>query len=247
MNTNNVETDSEQITTTRKPLTRRRKIIHISFLVSSIAITILFLVYLQGRLNHLTETYKNYGYIGIFLMGLIGSSAPIWPLPGYVAAFIAGGLGLNPFVIAAAAGVGEATGEWVGYFGGFGSQIAVEKLGFYARIEAWMKRRGSIVIFLVSAIPNHFIKAVGAAAGALRYPAWKYYTITFGGKYVKSLVAALIGGVLFPYFEPLLEDKNALWIVLGAGVGVAVIVGSLVYFLYYRKNKAKNRNSTTVQ
>jgi len=235
-----METASEPTEVVRKPLTRKRKTIHISFLVASIVITLLFLIYLQGRLNPLTETYKNYGYIGIFLMGLIGSSAPIWPLPGYVAAFIAGGLGLNPFVIAAAAGIGEATGEWVGYIGGFGTQIAVEKLGFYARIEAWMKRRGSIVVFLASAIPNHFVKAVGAAAGALRYPAWKYYLITFGGKYVKSLVAALIGGVLFPYFEPLLENKNTLWIVLGAGVGVAVVAGSLFYFLYYRRKRAKN-------
>ncbi|MCK5429410.1 MAG: VTT domain-containing protein, partial [Anaerolineales bacterium] len=123
--------------------------------------------------------------------------------------------------------------------------IAVEKLNFYVRIEAWMKRRGSIVIFLASAIPNHFIKAVGAAAGALRYPAWKYYLITFGGKFVKSLVAALIGGLLFPYFEPLLEGEYSLWIILLAGIGFAVVAGSLFYFLYYRKNKAKYRNSTT--
>lgn len=242
MNTNNVETDTEQIAPVKKPLTRKRKIIHISFLAASIAITLLFLIYLQGKLNYLTETYRNYGYMGVFLMGIIGSSAPIWPLPGYLAAFILGGLGFNPFVIAAAAGVGEATGEWIGYAGGFGTQIAVEKISFYPRIESWMKkRRGAIVIFLVAAIPNHFIKVVGAAAGAVRYAAWKYYLLTFGGKYIKSLVAALLGGVLFPYFEPLLENKNTLWIVLGAGLGVAVVAGTLFYFLYYRKNKAKNR------
>jgi len=178
-------------------------------------------------------------------MGLIGSSAPIWPLPGYLAAFIAGGLGWNPLLIALAAGVGESIGEWVGYVGGFDTQIAVEKLSFYTRIEAWMKRRGSIVVFLASAIPNHFIKAVGAAAGALRYPAWKYYLLTFSGKYVKSLAAALIGGLLFPYFEPLLEGEYSLWIILLAGIGMAVIVGGLIYFLYYRKNKATNDNTIT--
>ena len=107
-----------------------------------------------------------------------------------------------------------------------------------------MKRRGSIVIFLVSAIPNHFIKAVGAAAGALRYPAWKYYLVTFSGKYIKSLVAALIGGLLFPYFEPLLGGKYSLWIILLIGIGVAAIVGGLIYFFYYRRNKAKNSGST---
>ncbi len=234
-----METANEQSNTATKPLTRKRKIIHISFLVLSIGITILFLVYLQGRLAHLTETYANYGYIGVFAMGLIGSSAPVWPLPGYVAAFIAGGLGWNVFLIALAAGVGESIGEWVGYIGGFGTQIAVEKFNIYPRIEAWMKRRGSVVIFLVAAIPNHFIKVVGAAAGALRYPAWKYYLLTFGGKYAKSLVAALIGGLLFPYFEPLLEGEYSLWIILGAGIGVAVIVGGLIYFFYYRRNKTK--------
>jgi membrane protein DedA with SNARE-associated domain len=158
-----------------------------------------------------------------------------------VAAFIAGGLGWNVFLIALAVGVGESIGEWVGYAGGFGTQIAVEKLNFYERIEAWMKRRGSIVIFLAAAIPNHFIKAVGAAAGALRYPAWKYYLLTFAGKFIKSLVAALIGGLLFPYFEPLLEGEYSLWIILAAGIGIAVIAGTLFYFLYYRRNKAKNK------
>jgi uncharacterized membrane protein YdjX (TVP38/TMEM64 family) len=240
-----MEPTSKQPEVARKPLTRKSKIIHISFLVASIAITILFLVYLQGKLKYLTETYENYGYLGIFLMGLIGSSAPIWPLPGYLAAFIAGGLGWNPFLIALAAGVGESIGEWVGYIGGFGTQRAVEKLGFYTRIEVWMKRRGSIVIFLASAIPNHFIKAVGAAAGALRYPAWKYYLLTLSGKYVKSLAAALIGGLLFPYFEPLLEGEYTLWIILLAGIGMAVIVGGLIFFLYYRKNKANNGNTIT--
>jgi len=54
-----MEPTSKQPEVARKPLTRKSKIIHISFLVASIAITILFLVYLQGKLKYLTETYEN--------------------------------------------------------------------------------------------------------------------------------------------------------------------------------------------
>ena len=245
MNTNKVETDSEQITTTRKPLTRKRKIIHISFLAASVTITILFVVYLSSRLRYLTETYENYGLIGVFLMGLIGSSAPIWLVPGSVAAFFAGGLGWNVFLVALAAGIGEGIGELIGYIAGFGSQIAVEKIKFYPKIESWMKRRGSVVIFLVSAIPNHFVKVVGAAAGALHYPAWKYFLIGCAGKIIKSLAFAIAGRGLFDKVKHLLDNGAALWIIVASGIGIAVIVGGLISFLYYRKNKAKNNNSTT--
>ncbi|MBT3363248.1 MAG: VTT domain-containing protein [Chloroflexi bacterium] len=236
-----METIIEQPEAKPKPLTKRKKIIHISFLAASIVITILFAIYLTGKLEYLTETYESYGLAGVFLMGLIGSSAPIWLVPGSVAAFFAGGLGWNPFYIALAAGVGEGIGELIGYTAGFGSQIAVEKIGFYPKIKSWMKRRGWLVIFLASAIPNHFVKLVGGAAGALRYPAWKYFIIGCTGKIIKSLCFALAGRGLFNTIKPFINGGNALWIILVAGVGIAVVVGTLVYFFYYRKHRNRKQ------
>jgi len=227
-------TGSEQVEEARKYFRWRRKYFHILVLLASIAITVAFIVFL-GRLESLAEGYESYGYPGIFLMGLIGSSAPIWPMPGSMAAFIAGGIGWNPFLIALAAGVGEAIGESVGYMAGYGGQIAVEKIKFYPRIEEWMKRRGSLLVFLVSAVPNHFVKLVGAAAGALRFPVWKFYLVCCIGKIIKSLGFAYAGLGLFSLVSRYFEGQNILWIILVIGLAVAALVAGLVFWRQRKK------------
>jgi uncharacterized membrane protein YdjX (TVP38/TMEM64 family) len=53
------------------------------------------------------------------------------------------------------------------------------------------------VLFLFAAIPNFFFKLVGAAAGAMRYPFWKFLLVTLIGKTVKGIAFAFIGyGIL---------------------------------------------------
>ena len=233
-------TSSDQPVEPRQPISRKRKYIHIAILIISIAITVIFIVYL-GRLENLQDSFETYGYLGVFLMGVIGSSAPVWPIPGSLAAAIAGALGWNIFLIAVAAGVGEAIGELIGYMFGFGGQIAVERIKFYPRIVSWMKRRGSLLIFLASAVPNHFVKVVGAAAGALHYPAWKYYLISCAGKILKSLGFAIVGVLLGPLVQRLLDGEYTLWIILVAGVAAAVIAGSAAWWWWYRGSKAKKQ------
>ena len=234
-----MNTEKDNITNDAvKPAGNIRKYIHISILLISITIMVLFVIYLS-KLENLSEGFENYGLIGVFLMGLIGSSAPVWPVPGSVAALIAGGLGWNPVYIALAAGIGEAIGEWVGYMAGFGTQIAVEKISFYPRIAGWMRRRGSIVVFIVSAVPNHFVKIVGAAAGALHYPAWKYFLASCSGKILKSFAFALIGGALAPLISRILEGQYSLWIILIIGVCIAAVIGGAVAWYIRRTKKSK--------
>jgi membrane protein DedA with SNARE-associated domain len=145
------------------------------------------------------------GYGGVFLMAVIGSASPVWPLPGSWAAFIAGGLGLNPFLLGLAAGFGEPIGELAGYTAGYGGQIAINKWKRYAKIENWMRRHGGITIFLVSAIPNFFIKLATVAAGALRYPLWRFFIFCWAGKTIKSLAFAFAGAGLFDGIKALIE------------------------------------------
>lgn len=160
-------------------------------LVGALAI-ILVGVLVQKPSNPL-EYARTIGYGGVFLMGVIGSAAPIWPLPGSWAAGLAAAFGLNPFLVGLAAGLGEPIGELSGYTAGYGGQIAINRWKRYAQIENWMRRHGGLTIFIVSAIPNFFIKLATIAAGALRYPLWKFFIFCWAGKTIKSLGFAFVG------------------------------------------------------
>lgn len=143
--------------------------------------------------EYLTAT----GYAGVFLMAVIGSASPIWPLPGSWAAFVAAGLGLNPFLVGLSAGIGEAIGELSGYTAGYGGQIGLNRWKRYEQIKDWMRRHGGLTIFVVSAIPNFFIKLATIAAGALGYPLWRFFLFCWAGKTIKSLGFAFAGAGLF--------------------------------------------------
>ena len=177
---------------------------YILLLVAGVLVMILVTTLVQKPTNF-EEYITGSGYAGIFLMGVIGSASPIWPLPGSWAAFIAAGLGLNPLLAGFAAGLGEPIGELSGYTAGYGGQIVVQKWKRYAQVESWMRRHGGLTIFLVSAIPNFFIKLATAAAGALRYPLWRFVIFCWAGKTIKSLGFAFAGAGFFEGIKQLLE------------------------------------------
>jgi membrane protein DedA with SNARE-associated domain len=170
----------------------RRRLFYVSLLVAGAAAIILVTV-LVNRPDSPLEYARTIGYGGVFVMALIGSASPVWPLPGSWAAGLAAAFGLNPIAVGMLAGLGEPIGELSGYTAGYGGQIAITRWKRYAQIESWMRRHGGLTIFLVSAIPNFFIKLATIAAGALRYPVWKFLIFCWAGKTIKSLGFAAVG------------------------------------------------------
>ena len=77
-----------------------------------------------------------------------------------------------------------------GYAIGYGGRTVVEKRAFYEKVRLWMERRGTLVILLVSVIPNPFFDVVGIAAGGLRYPLLRFLAIVLVGKTLKGLIVA---------------------------------------------------------
>ena len=198
------EGDKEESTPPKTSLLTRRRLLYLSLLAAGALVMILVGVLVQKPTNF-EEYLTSSGYGGVFLMAVIGSASPVWPLPGSWAAFIAAGLGLNPFLLGLAAGIGEPIGELSGYTAGFGGQIAINRWKRYAQIERWMKKHGGLTIFFVSAIPNFFVKLATVAAGALRYPLWRFFIFCWGGKTVKSLCFAFAGAGLFDGIKALIE------------------------------------------
>lgn len=147
---------------------------------------------------------QNYGYLGAFLVGfLAGSSLPL-PLPYLVVTFTLGGV-LNPALVGVASGLGAGIGGTLVYlFGRSGSRL-LPKLGIpspdsgqppsprVARLLDWAHRRGSIVVFLMSAMLNPMFAPMAITMGALRFRLAKFLLWCSAGNIVKSLFIASCG------------------------------------------------------
>jgi membrane protein DedA with SNARE-associated domain len=198
------KTDVEQSEAPPAPPKKKGQLKYLLLLAAALLTIILVTVLVQKPTNF-DEYLKSSGYVGVFLMALIGSASPVWPLPGSWAIFIAAGLGLNPIILGLIGGIGEPIGELTGYTAGFGGQIALQRFKRYKQIENWMRRWGGPTIFVVSAIPNFFIKAATIAAGGLRYPLWRFFIFCWAGKTIKSLAFAFAGYGLFEGIRHLID------------------------------------------
>jgi membrane protein YqaA with SNARE-associated domain len=144
------------------------------------------------------------GYPGIFLVSLLGNATVILPAPS-LAIVWAMGSALPPVAVGLAAGVGEALGELTGYAAGFGGRAVIEDSKTYERLASWMQRAGGITIFVLSMIPNPFFDVAGIAAGALRYPIWRFLLFCWLGKTVKTIAVAWAGAQSLTILQPLLR------------------------------------------
>ncbi|OGO02881.1 MAG: hypothetical protein A2Y91_06510 [Chloroflexi bacterium RBG_13_54_8] len=145
--------------------------------------------------------FRQYGYLGVFLISLLASATIVAFIPSVPVIFALGGI-LNPFLVGLTAGAGEAIGELTGYLAGRtghaffikGRPMGTGRLGgLYSRLQKWVETRGSLALFLSSVIFNPFFSVIGATAGALRFPAWKFLLTVWAGKTVKWTVVSLVG------------------------------------------------------
>ena len=144
-------------------------------------------VVLRGEVTN-TDYWRTLGYPGVFFLSFLGSVAMVLPVPGLLAVCGAGGLELNLVLVGLLSGAGETIGEISGYSIGYGGRSMVEGRGPYERVRKWMQRRGGLVIFLVSLVPNPLFDLVGIAAGGLRFPLARFLAIVLVGKTLKGLI-----------------------------------------------------------
>jgi membrane protein YqaA with SNARE-associated domain len=144
---------------------------------------------------------RRYGYLGVFLIPLIGSASFILPMPG-LAVVATGGALLEPVfgipawvIVGLLAGLGETLGEITGYAAGYGGRAVLERRRFMHRLEGWMQTQGSLVMFGMSVLPNPFFDVAGVIAGAVRMPLWKFFVAVLLGKVIKNMYVAGAGAL----------------------------------------------------
>jgi membrane protein YqaA with SNARE-associated domain len=135
---------------------------------------------------------KMYGYLGIFLVSMITCSSIVVPVPGWILVATFGAI-LNPVLVGVVSGLGGTIGEMTGYLLGYGGRLAIENVGIYTRMVQWMKRWGSVTIFILALIPNPLFDVAGAAAGLLRFPVWKFVLFGAAGRIPKHIFFAYLG------------------------------------------------------
>lgn len=177
----------------------KRNFIPILMLLFVIAITVG--LFFCVRNPEIVTKLKSYGYFGAFLIGLIGNASVL--IPGIVLPILTGwgvllyphfGL-VGPVMVGLAGGAGAAIGELTGYMAGYSGRGVIERIKLYNRLVEWLKRWGVWAIFILSLVP-FFFDLAGIAAGALRFPLWKFILACWLGRtllYVGFVVLAAWG------------------------------------------------------
>lgn len=135
-----------------------------------------------------------YGYPAVFLVSLLSSATVVLPAPGF-ALVAAAGSTLNPISVAVVAGLGASLGELTAYVAGTSGQGVVKDQPLYRRLEAWMRRSGALVLFVLAAVPNPIFDVGGLIAGALSLPVWHFILATWLGKSLRFAFVAGFGAV----------------------------------------------------
>lgn len=125
----------------------------------------------------------HWGYLGAFIIGLVANATVIFPMPGLLLLFSLGA-SFNPVLVGLAGAFGGAIGEMSGYAAGYGGKKLIGRNATLRRAAVWMRKYGSAAVFLFALLPVLPLDVAGLAAGALRFPVWKFLLAAFAGKAV---------------------------------------------------------------
>ncbi|MFC1893477.1 VTT domain-containing protein [Chloroflexota bacterium] len=90
-------------------------------------------------------------------------------------------------------GIGGAIGELTGYMAGRSGRGIAQNNKWFTRSERWMRRWGTLTVFVFSLVPVLPIDVAGMAAGVLRFPIKKFLVACFFGKTLEFIAIALFG------------------------------------------------------
>ncbi len=166
-----------------------------NFYISGLAIviTILLSIVVINYREYIVEL-QSYGYVGVFIISLFAGSIMVLPIPYVAVVFTMGGV-LNPALVGVASGLGASVGAMTIYLAGYGGHSLFQNYNdaVYSRIEGWIRRRGSLAVFIMSAVFNPFFIPMAITMGMLHFRLWKFFVLCWAGNTVKSLAIAYAG------------------------------------------------------
>jgi membrane protein YqaA with SNARE-associated domain len=150
------------------------------------------------------QKYSEYGYLGVFIISVLGNATLIFPAPSFTV--VAFGAVLNPYLVGVLAGCGAAVGEMTGYTLGLGMSpdlgegatvagLGEKQMQWLRWLRPKFQRWGAIVIFVLAAVPNPIFDIGGILAGMARMPWWKFLLAAVLGKTVRFTLLSVMFGI----------------------------------------------------
>ena len=159
----------------------------------SIAVTIALSFFILQHRTYI-EQISQWGYVGLFIISVLTNGTFILPGLGIIITFTMGGV-LDPAIVGAVAGIGEAVGAIGAYFTGYAGRglFRDSNNGFYLRLTNIVERHGSKAIFFVSAALSPIFYPFAVCLGMIRFGWVRFFLATWAGRTVKSMVLAYLG------------------------------------------------------
>lgn len=138
--------------------------------------------------------FSKYGYIGVFIISFLAGVTLLVPVPSVFIVFTLGAV-LNPVLVGLIAGAGEAAGSMGVYLTGLSSARAFHALDHtvMAKFREWIKSRGALSVFAMSAIFNPLFYPFTAIAGMMHFGWWRFFILCMAGKSLKNMLVAGAG------------------------------------------------------
>jgi len=159
----------------------------------ALAVTLVLCVAVIFYWDYISQV-QQYGYLGVFVISILAGGTVFVPVPGLLVIFTLGSV-LNPMAVGALGGLGEAVGSVGIYLTGLGGRKAFPNNNhqFVTRFSDWIRKRGSLAVFIMSAIFNPLFYPFTAVAGMLRFGLVKFFFLCLAGKIVKDVLVAYLG------------------------------------------------------
>jgi len=181
-----------------------------------------------GWLEQFDEWLKglalHYGYLGVFLVSLIGASSVIIPIPYTILIFFMGKF-LDPILVAVSAGIGSAMGEFFGYFLGYYGRALVSderkrKMDYILKV---FRRYGAIAIFIfaLTPLPDDLLFI---PLGIMHYNFLRAFMPCLLGKILMCLILAYGGCLSIGFIESILGEGGGLWTTIATTALLIIII-----------------------
>jgi membrane protein YqaA with SNARE-associated domain len=176
---------------------------YILFSAVFIATTVISIYLVIRYYQYISEQAQAWGFFGIFVIGFVaGISVPV-PISYLLMTFTLGGI-LNPAIVGVSGGLGAGIGGTLVYLLGRGGRRFFPEIKAYSvdqeasykltvRFVNWAQRRGSIVVFVMSAMFNPVFAPMAIAMGALRFRLAKFLLMCVAGNVLKGLLVSYAG------------------------------------------------------
>ncbi|MGQ9760074.1 MAG: VTT domain-containing protein [Candidatus Methanomethylicaceae archaeon] len=175
------------------------------------------------------ETLLAYGYIGTFIISILGNVVPFLPVPYLIPIFLLAEV-LDPLSVGIAVGLGASLGKCVSYALGRGWRAILEEkkkreLECFGRL---LGKYGVIAVYLFASLPLPD-DIIVMPFGIIKYDFKKFFAALLLGKLTLGMIVAYTARYSFEYAKIFIGNGDPLPIVM-----VSVIFMLLMAWIIYK-------------